>query len=598
MDRSQPEYELVRLWLAANEGTATESELQKLSALIERDENARQCLVQLTRQQGWLFWNGVRAPGMARASLDANEQGLESLAASLKEALDKRGIYHDPNHKHVARFGELSTRAMAALTGLWSTRVPLQLYQIAFLAACLAVCVWLGLFDTKSQKVVASASPNELRAEIVDATFCVWNETNGTSPTLGEHFMEGDSVQLLEGVAKLHVAAGLSEATLELEGPAALILGKFGTSTLQYGKVAIKSSYGARNPFPLEASFGRVAAAPGSEIGVSEFGDSAEVHVFAGTATLQSPWLASAEGEFVTKTIRAGEMLKVNRTSSSSLQIVDGVADATQFASSHSMDASFLAVGLPYVREVKKAKPIAYWRFERSFDGQVPNEMGDGFVGNIVGNSRVVGPSGSRAIEFGLLPKAGSMRVNDSWDEVFAGDFSLEFWMKPSHYHVGTVLSFLGEFNSRRNANSHGVAVEVQGGWGQDATTCRVRFTHRAPLTIGVGGVSLFSAELYKPRRWQHVVTTRTGDSLAVYLDGKLEQTAEDPSTTPKGLRLIVGQLYSDTLARPFIGYLDEIAIYGRALRVDEIRNHYELIHAPVPPQPGAAGNYPKQRQI
>ena len=598
MNNSQPEYDLVRLWIAANEGTATEEELRQLSVLVEHDDDARKTLVQLTRQQGWMLWNGARAPGIAMAALDIREQGFEAVEADLQDTLAEKDMLRGQQRTGAAQFGEFPTRAIATFTSACSIRVPLRLYQLAFLAACLTIAAWLLLIAEKSPTVAAASSSNELRAEIVDATFCVWNETNGTSPILGEHLVEGDSVQLLEGVAKLHVAAGASEATLELEGPAALILGKFGTSTLQYGKVAIQSSHGALNSFSLETSFGRVSATPGTEIGVSEYGDAAEVHVFAGVAALQSPWLASADGEFVTKTIHAGEMLKLNRANSSSLQIAEGDADPGQFASSHSMDSSFLAVGLPYVREIKKAKPVAYWRFERSFGPQVPNEMGDSFPGQIVGTSRIVGPPGSRAIEVGLLPKAGSMRVHDSWDEVFAGDFALEFWMKPSHYHLGTVLSFVGEFDSLRNANSHGVAVEVKGGWGQDATTCRVRFTHRAPLIIGAGGVSIYSDQLYTPRRWQHVVATHSGDSLAIYLDGKLVQTAEDASKTPKGLHLIIGQLYSDTLCRPFIGYLDEIAIYSHALSADEIRNHYELIHAPVPLQRGKAGRSPSPPQI
>src|SRR5262249_32911549 len=163
----------------------------------------------------------------------------------------------------------------------------------------------------------------------------------------------------------------------------------------------------------------------------------------------------------VTKIINAGEMLKLNRTSGSSLQITGGKADPEQFASSHAMDSSFLATGPAYEREIKKDGPLAYWRFERSFEGQVPNEVSNRYFGQVVGNSRIVGPSGSRALEVGLLPKAGSMRVDEVWDDAFAGDFALEFWMKPSHYHVGTALSFVGEFNQQLQQNDHGIAVEV-----------------------------------------------------------------------------------------------------------------------------------------
>jgi hypothetical protein len=93
-------------------------------------------------------------------------------------------------------------------------------------------------------------------------------------------------------------------------------------------------------------------------------------------------------------------------------------------------------------------------------------------------------------------------------------------------------------------------------------------------------GMSLYSGQRYAARRWQHVVAVRNRDSLKLYLDGELAQTGRATGSTPKGLQLVVGQLYTDSLYRPYIGYLDELAIYDRALSAEEVEHHYRLIRS------------------
>jgi hypothetical protein len=152
--------------------------------------------------------------------------------------------------------------------------------------------------------------------------------------------------------------------------------------------------------------------------------------------------------------------------------------------------------------------------------------------------------------------------------------------MRPSHYHLGTILGFAGPFEWDQKRNIYGINVEIQGGWGDGARTNRLRFLNRAPLSMNSPGTSLFSSGRYATRRWQHVAAIRDGSELMLYLDGKLVQSGQLEAETPKGLQLVVGQLYTDALLRPFIGYLDELAIYDRALSEDEVQQHYRLIRS------------------
>jgi hypothetical protein len=192
------------------------------------------------------------------------------------------------------------------------------------------------------------------------------------------------------------------------------------------------------------------------------------------------------------------------------------------------------------------------------------------------GQVRWIGPEGNRALEFGVTPEPGSLIVDESWDEVLDGDFSLEAWIKPSHYHLGSIMGFIGEFDWLDRRNKHGVLLEVNG-TSQPSDIHqphRLRFLHRA--TLGVqGGVSCYSDASYEPRRWQHVVAVRAGATLRLYLNGELVQQCEDPSRMSLGLQLVMGQLYTETVERFFIGHIDEVAIYDRALPDDEVRRHY-----------------------
>jgi hypothetical protein len=65
---------------------------------------------------------------------------------------------------------------------------------------------------------------------------------------------------------------------------------------------------------------------------------------------------------------------------------------------------------------------------------------------------------------------------------------------------------------------------------------------------------------------------------MRLYINGDQVAEGEDRSDLPHGLRLLVGRLYPDRGVRPFIGQLDELALYRRALTPQEITQHYRLV--------------------
>src|SRR5690606_32030539 len=126
--------------------------------------------------------------------------------------------------------------------------------------------------------------------------------------------------------------------------------------------------------------------------------------------------------------------------------------------------------------------------------------------------------------------------------------------------HYGTMLGFVGEFDHESKRNSFGLALEL-GGTYSSASFQRprqIRCLYRTPLGMA-GGPSVYSGENdeYLTRRWQHVVVVREGAKLRLHLDGVEVSSINFEGKAPLGLRLLLGQLYTDSVSRPFIGDLD-----------------------------------------
>ena len=73
------------------------------------------------------------------------------------------------------------------------------------------------------------------------------------------------------------------------------------------------------------------------------------------------------------------------------------------------------------------------------------------------------------------------------------------------------------------------------------------------------------------------------GDRMELFMDG--EETpplSVDPDHPIQASQFLLGRLttvprHTDTWSRPFVGRLDEVALYHRPLTVEEVRRHYRL---------------------
>ena len=88
-------------------------------------------------------------------------------------------------------------------------------------------------------------------------------------------------------------------------------------------------------------------------------------------------------------------------------------------------------------------------------------------------------------------------------------------------------------------------------------------------MVVGNGSSkpSLAGTTALNPRRWYHLVVTRDGAAVAVYLDGKPEVAGtlvEGPAVTSLGVGGEPGSVSS------FEGKVDEVAVFDRVLSAAE----------------------------
>jgi hypothetical protein len=320
---------------------------------------------------------------------------------------------------------------------------------------------------------------------------------------------------------------------------------------------------------------------------VSAFGNDGEIHMFDGEATLELAWGTSAGQENVPLTIAAGESIRVQEDQRGELSIARGAADQDFFVAQLSMTSDPLVVPPSYVSAVKHSAPLAYWRFERDAWPLVPNQMGNRFECRVEGALGIAAYHNNQAVEFGVTDQGGEIICNDLIGNEVARSYSIEFWIKPSHYHVGAVVSLVGDPETPSGVIPHGLLLEM-GGTGLIPRDVhhpgRVRFLHRSPASNASElGTSCYSTDAYTLRKWQHVVAVKDASHMRLYINGRLAGEGEDATPLAAGMRPLIGRLYPARQVRPFIGQLDELAIYGRALSEKEVQKHYRIIRPANP---------------
>jgi hypothetical protein len=258
------------------------------------------------------------------------------------------------------------------------------------------------------------------------------------------------------------------------------------------------------------------------------------------------------------------------------------VADASQFTTDidsppNPIVLGSLTIGEAYVQEVKKASPIAYWRFEREHEGMIPNEMGVRWPARTHAGVQLVGHPTSRRALFSEGNKIQYIEVEETLDALGGQVFSLELWVKPARFVEAELLrGYQGQSSNGRD--TFALSIVDQG----DATvpSRHIRFLHRNPPG-SFDGTHVVSRSRYTPGIWHHIVGVKRGSEMSMYVNGELAGIGSDATEVRSDARLFMGCLQptetQPNMHRQLVGELDEVAIYNRALSAEEVRHHYML---------------------
>ena len=148
------------------------------------------------------------------------------------------------------------------------------------------------------------------------------------------------------------------------------MMGSQGVPSLLYGKMSAKVKR-QNDVFSLDTPLGRVGVVADASIGVSANANEVELHVFSGSAIFDVlPLFRGANGSRRLNVFNGGSV-RLTSTSDGTISFEQGEANEEAFVTPASMSASQLNISNNYVAAIKKAAPIAYWRFDRVEKGVV-----------------------------------------------------------------------------------------------------------------------------------------------------------------------------------------------------------------------------------
>ena len=217
---------------------------------------------------------------------------------------------------------------------------------------------------------------------------------------------------------------------------------------------------------------------------------------------------------------------------------------------------------------------VSYWSFDEGTiaGGNVEDVLGDN-DGELDGNPKVVAGKVGDALEFNgenfvHIPGTASLE--------FAGEkeMSVVAWVNPDSDSPvkGVVAGCCGTIVAQRDINGWALRFDGRNA-GQE-----MEFIVQ-PGWQGDGG---FGAAAFAKGDWHHLVGVVAGKEMFLYVDGELEkdQTYNGPMATG-GSETEIGHAGDGG----FVGIIDEVLIYNKALSADEVEQIFEAEGLPVQPQ-------------
>jgi ferric-dicitrate binding protein FerR (iron transport regulator) len=460
----------------------------------------------------------------------------------------------------------------------WLSRnIPRKSYGVA-LATTVAVVALMAAWPISNYLAdrnldVSEDAPIAAVARLVRVADAKWQAPSGDNAAANatttiappKNLYPGQKLQLASGLAEFQFSDG---AVVVLEGPAELEFQSRKACALAAGKLVTRVEKQRAKGFVVETPAARITDL-GTEFGVHVDEDQKNsVTVFAGKIEVASHARGAAPLE-----LTSGQTLVLDAKGTVEKQAAQ---EPLQFVRHVAAPVRDFQPGAKYVEAVKHSHPSAYWRFEHADEGGIASEMNGDLPLRMVGDARVLKITADNSVAvFQQVRKADALACDDV-SKLVAGDYTFEAWAMPAS--ASSAAATIAHIHS--SSQGSGMLCALRGIKSGNETLFSARYLHRWPLG-STGGRDMYSKTRFAANSWNHIAAVRQQGTATLWLNGKPEASAENAAPLDAAsLQLVLGRLYEDAKrgdARPFTGYIDEVAIYDRALSPTEIEKHYTI---------------------
>ena len=435
------------------------------------------------------------------------------------------------------------------------------------LAACLAIASAIALLNTreviKEVEVVKTVKERITLAQVSQVSEDI--KWTSSEKKVGDEILDEDII-LERGQLTITYNHG---AEIKIEGPAHYSLKSLELAEMKYGQLAAKVPEAAQG-FTIESPKAAIVDL-GTEfaLNVSKEGKS-QVYVYEGEVVSS---LLSDNG---TSLINANLFDKDGIEIDSKTKTVSDLSGSEDFIRVNEKAVNELVISNAYIEIVRAHKPYAYWRFENSENGIVKNEMNQNHSGTLTKNARTV--NNKFTIEKG---HEGGFLVKEPLQNFNLKNYTIELWLKAEER--GNEMSLASIISKKPSKKKEGYEHLVYTQLMSNRNRLRTRnfdfrYSHRYPATHNVGK-NAYAGETYTPGKWYHLVCVRNDNSFSLYLNGELKQTVSEKLNNDKSEYLFfLGKIDPMRSMRQFIGQIDEVALYKRALSQNEILEHFNAV--------------------
>lgn len=435
---------------------------------------------------------------------------------------------------------------------------PAAIVATGLVALLLAGGIWWWIASSKNRRVVDTSTTLAVATALQD---CEWEIGSDQKPVLNSAVHAG-RLNLHRGDLSL---AFLSGVTLNLKGPAELDVQSI---------EKVRCTRGTLRVTVPEAAAGFTVLTPGAavvDLG-SEFvidvrsAGQTRLTVLSGKARASVLGKDGAVRELVVDESRSVEIDPAKFT------IAEIAAPGGRVPTKTTAEFPVLKLAANYADIVRASKPTSYWRFEEIAAGVISNEVVGGTDLLLNGALSIATQNGrNHAVAFAPADTTQFLAARDPWTPPATG-FAIELCFATESFNASALASLLeterGNPFVRLETLSKGTRP------GEKPGAFRLLFRNPPGET---GGVALHSQKLYAPKRWHHLVAQHAATKLQLFLDGQpVGETKLDTVADYIACRLVFGRAKETAITEPrsFTGLMDEVALYNRTLKPDEIRAH------------------------